>query len=1020
MYSEGCLGSSNYVKLILYQGVVRMKKASLTAVLSIFVMLAICTYSSALTSDFTDISGHWAEDVIDKWAGYEVLTGSGDGRFRPSEYITRADLAIIICRVMNYQTVSGASFTDLGNCSEEQRTAILKLNAAGVMLGDGNNAMRPLERISRQEASVMIARAMQIKPVSSSTFAYQDMASISDWAYGQVMAMSEKGYLAGRGDGYFFPNAYITRAEVIKAIDNVIITGYFYQSGKQTISYLGNAIINTTGVELSQVSITGDLIITEGAGDGAVTLTDVTVEGTTYILGGSLKLNGNTRLGDVVHKRKGTSAITYTAPHTAIIDNLYIEPGTSPIQFTGAVRTIHMNAPNYMLRLTNAMAVNVNVNSYETTLVMDASSVVSNLDVGQTLKMIGPGSIQNVTIRPAGTGTSFDIQPKTVTVPTMTTVFLAGVTYANDTPGSQVYTNPTDGTSPTINDTQLTASKIGTDSITLTWKAAADNVTASSKLRYLLFYSSSPFMNTVADIEKNGYPTMAYTAAKLTGAATRLKPATRYYFNVIVMDEAGNKSCYNQLAVEIVVDETTPEILNRSITVTNIKQTGLTLSWERAYDNVTAQESLLYAVYQSETDNLNTALGCEQAGKQVAAPTADLTTAKITGLKEGTVYYFNIVVTDDSGNKSCYTQVSAMPIRDTVTPETGGYGVLSPTVTGSSITVSWDAGWDAATERSLLKYALYTSTANNIGTVDDIKKNGKASLALTANTLTYTLTGQKDGVYFFNVLIQDEAGNASCYNPIRVTIGTDTTAPTVPKTGLSLVGVTADTATLSWDAATDIATGIVGTDQENLTYTMYWTSDQTVYASQGSNFNTPTKIKNLSGVQSSGSYRNRLQMTATGLTHNTRYYFSVIVTDQAGNESCYTPFAVIVDVELPTVTSDSLVAAADTTKKTITISWGQATDTFTDSSKLTYTLYWSDYNLTSGISEMKNMITAIELSGKKLVSGTTYTVNKGAYTHTGLTVGMGYFYYLIVQDEAGNKFLYNAAGTSPTMPVILQ
>ena len=65
---------------------------------------AICArFDTGLTegeSDFSDISGHWAEEEIERAASLGWLTGYPDGTFRPDQYITRAEAMTVINRVL--------------------------------------------------------------------------------------------------------------------------------------------------------------------------------------------------------------------------------------------------------------------------------------------------------------------------------------------------------------------------------------------------------------------------------------------------------------------------------------------------------------------------------------------------------------------------------------------------------------------------------------------------------------------------------------------------------------------------------------------------------------------------------------------------------------------------------------------------------------------------------------------------------------------------------------------------------
>ncbi len=83
----------------------------------------------------------------------------------------------------------------------------------------------------------------------------------------------------------------------------------------------------------------------------------------------------------------------------------------------------------------------------------------------------------------------------------------------------------------------------------LAWNKASDNATAGAELKYCVYISSGDNINTVADIEANGIVKQDYTADIPAINITGLQPETTYYFNVIVRDNAGNKTCYNKATV---------------------------------------------------------------------------------------------------------------------------------------------------------------------------------------------------------------------------------------------------------------------------------------------------------------------------------------------------------------------------------------------------------------------------------------------------------------------------------------
>ena len=129
------------------------------------------------------------------------------------------------------------------------------------------------------------------------------------------------GYIQGSG-GYLNPQGYITRAEFAQVMDN-IIKQYIRESGEYTIDIAGNVIINTPGVTLKDSTITGDLIIGEGVGEGDVNLENVVVRGRLLVRGGgeqSIVIRGDSVIGSI------------TLAKIDGVERVYIEEEEEPVK----------------------------------------------------------------------------------------------------------------------------------------------------------------------------------------------------------------------------------------------------------------------------------------------------------------------------------------------------------------------------------------------------------------------------------------------------------------------------------------------------------------------------------------------------------------------------------------------------------------------------------------------------------------------------------------------------------------
>ena len=244
--------------------------------------LSALMLTSAASAAFADTPGHWAEKSIDRWSEYGVVVGGGDGNFNPNQSITRAQMATILCAVCGWKDVAENTFSDVKG-DEWFAPYVLKANAAGAMSGyDG--MMRPNDTITRQEAAVMMYKALfMTEAESDKVFADQDQ--IASWAAVQVESMAANGYITGRPDGSFDPTGSITRAETVTILNQMV--GGFYNSAGARSQNCGRAVVCAPGVTLQEMTVSGDLIITPVVNDVETTVYNVNVNGRLIVQSGS-------------------------------------------------------------------------------------------------------------------------------------------------------------------------------------------------------------------------------------------------------------------------------------------------------------------------------------------------------------------------------------------------------------------------------------------------------------------------------------------------------------------------------------------------------------------------------------------------------------------------------------------------------------------------------------------------------------------------------------------------------------
>ena len=136
-----------------------MRKRRICAAALTAVLLLSAAPLSPQARAFSDTSGHWAQADIDKAQSYGLMEGYPDGRFGIGVEITRAEFVTILCRMFDWEMISptSPSYIDCGT-GEWYYSAVETARAHDVM--DGAGAFRPLDYISREEMAVMLVRAL--------------------------------------------------------------------------------------------------------------------------------------------------------------------------------------------------------------------------------------------------------------------------------------------------------------------------------------------------------------------------------------------------------------------------------------------------------------------------------------------------------------------------------------------------------------------------------------------------------------------------------------------------------------------------------------------------------------------------------------------------------------------------------------------------------------------------------------------------------------------------------------------
>ncbi len=372
----------------------------------LIVFLIFLSSTAAYAIEANDTEGHWAGDEITKWISNGLATGYPDGSFGPNKFITRAEFITLINKAFGYTEENNIEYSDVLETDWHSKE-IKKAQAAGYIGGYPDGTMRPSNSISRQEAAIIISNIKTLESNPDYARNYDDFEAMQNWNVGQIGAASEAGYLSGYPDGYFKPLNPITRAEAIVSLDRALEEDIWIinKSGKYGIEgqvkvFDGDIHIDAPGVELQNITIAGDLTITENVGEGEIALNNVIVEGDTYIKGGgsdSIYINGGDFKNIIIQKSEGKLRIVMVHDRGATV-MVAEEAEDTEIIFEGTFDNINVKTGNVKLIMQGETKVNeiqIYEQSKDIEITTSKDTLIEVMTVNTTTKVVNEGRIIN-------------------------------------------------------------------------------------------------------------------------------------------------------------------------------------------------------------------------------------------------------------------------------------------------------------------------------------------------------------------------------------------------------------------------------------------------------------------------------------------------------------------------------------------------------------------------------------------------------------------------------------------------
>jgi len=688
--------------------------AVLTTLVLLVTMMPITSFAGN-----DDVTGHWAESVINEWLASGLAGGYPDSTFKPDAPISRAEFITLVNKAFYFTQRKAIDFNDV-KTSDWYYDAIATAMSSGYISGYSDKTMAPNQPITRQEAAIVIAKARGLALNTQAVGGFSDSAKVSAWSKSYVGAVATAGYMNGYPDGTFRPSNSVSRSEAVVALNNAMTGAYAVYdksgtygpaTGTETLDQ--NVVIKADGVILQNLHITGDLVVTEEVGLGDITLNNLTVDGDTFIRGGgmnSIHINGG-KYKSVMVQKTSSGRVRVVATN---IDGLKVviseNAASQGIILEGDFESVQVDAPEVTISTQGDTAIGemkVSTLAGNANISLGENTVVRKMVIAVEMKVTGKGTITSA--ETSVENITFETAPKEVTkmvngVPATTTTPTANNGGRNNTTTTTVSV-----TGITVAPTTL-ALTVGGSTGTIAATVSPTNATNKS-----ITWSSSD--TSVATVSNGVVTPIAVGTANVTATSVANTSSSAICVVTVTAPPTVNATTPSSIVLEVGTNNPVGSVTNVGIPAASGTDTsGAVNNW--SYMN--ADRVKFTVTDASPATSVITINGSDYTSGNdytIRTTTSSLAVVVITSEtdKITTTRTFNIPVTENSVQT---TTPSAITLSLGATnPVSGITNVSIPAAWGTDTTGAV-TGWEATTASTIKITVIDAGGANSLIQID--------------------------------------------------------------------------------------------------------------------------------------------------------------------------------------------------------------------------------------------------------------------------------------------------------------
>ncbi len=169
----------------------------------------------AWENPFTDVTeDDWYYSAVQFATDNGLFLGTGEAKFTPNGDMTRGMLATVLYRLAKEpEIVADQSFSDVAG-GQYYAKAVAWAAANGIVSGYGNGSFRPEDFITREQLAVMLWRYAGSPAGTGNLDGFTDGNKVGTWAVDALQWAVGQKLISGKGGGILDPGGKASRAEV--------------------------------------------------------------------------------------------------------------------------------------------------------------------------------------------------------------------------------------------------------------------------------------------------------------------------------------------------------------------------------------------------------------------------------------------------------------------------------------------------------------------------------------------------------------------------------------------------------------------------------------------------------------------------------------------------------------------------------------------------------------------------------------------------------------------------------------